>query len=1612
MHTRRPALSRALRLAAAALILASTSGLAESYAEPRLVPQLCQATVAHVIFSPDGRSLLCLGDRKSVLWDLSSGRQAATLCSISTDWEHAPLAAAFDRNGRAIVLDMMSRSISGSTLLFRDVATGSAVATAKIEGSEIPSNAGMRPDCGAIINGQKQILRSPDWKARGFGQAGGKEYASAGDFSPDGSLATAYTDSEAWIIDVAKGAILRKLGAGKAAGKPAWSADGKLVATVSEKGVILWDAAKGKKQKQLAAKISNGGNRKPLAISRDARLVAFCQEWGAASVWDVDANKELLKIPCGCDVASLAFSPDGSKLAIGLAPDEHHPLPFALRLVDLGTGAELLAFRQPPRLLQLSVTNPDAFELLGPKGSVIDIARAPLAPANLTPGKGNATCSALSHDGGLAAVGSSEDGVWIFDAKTWKADRVLPAKRDSPARVLFSPNDCSLAVQYNYSNAIELWDTRTWKQMLRFTENPVDFAFSPEGALLATCRVLIDNGSSQVTIYWTEDGSTAKYFPINQLDPRSIAVAPDGKSVAVGSADGSIASWDIATGKRTGTLVEGGPAPLSLAYDSSGCLYARGADDLVRAYRGTGSEPVAIFLAAAEPRAGLCFAPDGRYAGDAKLAAVALALIEGNEAKDIGREASRPDIIAARIRGSGLSLAAAPAGGAAKTASDYKGYMDLYRSALLEADQASAAGYAERAAALAKGSDKARYAIAIASAARSWLNAVPQKADRAAELAAQALTAAKESGSDAASALAALAAAESSFASGDRSGLVGRLEPARIAAERSGDCSVQTELYRSLGVLSYLGGDRAGYGAYFDKALAAARKGGLRYEAGEALYLRAQLAFAQGDLAGGFQFGKAAADEFAAAKAMADRFDCLSKMALEAEGAGDRGAALDYAKKARDAGNEDKNPVRVAYASQIAGRVLSDMGAYAEARYYADESATKAKEAGDELLSGRAIKLIGDIAQDEGKYDQALARYADASAAFRKAGSEEDLAQVEAATGVALGQPSVGKFEAGVPHLLKARDWAAANGKPALLAQAEYGLGFQYFFLKRFPDATKSLDAAAVDYGKLGDTKMQAAVYSARGMLAYARGDWAAVESSFENNVDLLSKVRAGLPEDKRRDFFAGECFGYSFLIDAAFRSGDFARSWGYAEASSANVLYEKVSGKAAPTAADRSAGIKRALAALPADSLTLYYANPGDRSTVLAFAIKGTGFAAKESANIDGLVQRFAKQCASASGPGTRGLKVSPSASASAVAAPDMGVAASVGKEGGFDRLIAYYRLLLAKPDRSAAEDKDRAEISRALYDLLVAPFSDRLRGATRLIVVPSGSLAYLPFETLAGPDGRLLAETFDVGYVQSLSVLGGLVARNYGEDRKSVLALGGAPYAGTRESAPKGADPETVVRDAIEAKGKDMRPAYSALGISAWGEIPATSVEAKNLAGNLGGTALLGADASESKIRSLSTSGELAKYRFLHFASHGFALSEWPELSALVLSQASPAKDGDDGYLSVREVEGLKLAADCVVLSACETGLGKIYGSEGVGGLAQAFLSAGANAVEVSLWQVADESTAAFMQAAYGLVKDKGMGFEAAAAQVKRDFASGKLGNGKWKDPYYWAPFVYYGK
>jgi len=352
--------------------------------------------------------------------------------------------------------------------------------------------------------------------------------------------------------------------------------------------------------------------------------------------------------------------------------------------------------------------------------------------------------------------------------------------------------------------------------------------------------------------------------------------------------------------------------------------------------------------------------------------------------------------------------------------------------------------------------------------------------------------------------------------------------------------------------------------------------------------------------------------------------------------------------------------------------------------------------------------------------------------------------------------------------------------------------------------------------------------------------------------------------------------------------------------------------------------------------------------------------------------------------------------------------------------KVDALRQIITSQPQRSTFGKQ--IEYSRQLFRELIEPAGKLLAGKQKLIIAPSGVLNYLPFEVLlssgdekelaaAGPGALpFLIRDYAIGYVPSAGVLAGLRSRPQIKPgpRKTFLAFADPVY---------GDETGTETNVALRGAFGQMR---------AWKltRLEGSRREVEQIASLYKpdqASLLLGEQASEQNVK---TDGRLSQYRYVHFATHGLVNEERPPYSGLILSlptgkesaagnaqsrnPQSPISNpqSEDGLLQVYEVFNLKLNADLVVLSACDTGLGKEIKGEGLIGLTRAFLYAGTPSVMVSLWSVQDRSTADLMVRFYQQLdrrKDKA----AALRQAKLDLIQTK----RYAHPYYWAPFILIG-
>ncbi|MBU0487288.1 MAG: CHAT domain-containing protein [Bacteroidetes bacterium] len=343
---------------------------------------------------------------------------------------------------------------------------------------------------------------------------------------------------------------------------------------------------------------------------------------------------------------------------------------------------------------------------------------------------------------------------------------------------------------------------------------------------------------------------------------------------------------------------------------------------------------------------------------------------------------------------------------------------------------------------------------------------------------------------------------------------------------------------------------------------------------------------------------------------------------------------------------------------------------------------------------------------------------------------------------------------------------------------------------------------------------------------------------------------------------------------------------------------------------------------------------------------------------------------------------------------------AMQVRKQGDTDSLVFLLRAALSSftPEASVKY----SEIASLLYNQLFAILDTKTacsggNNIKTLIIIPDKSLAMIPFEALLtspvekpvmwekAAEFPYLISKYAIGYAYSATLFRRNKIKEYRKKSKTSGILAVAP-----------------VFDQVSGHFPDGSQA---------GNIPGTEHEVAEIASmfrkkKTPATVLLRAQAGETDLKNV----DFSEYQYIHIASHGFVNSEKPELSGIVLASDTSISEKDemttnDGILFQGEILNLKLNSQLVVLSACETGLGKISRGEGVIGLTRALLYAGTKNIIVSLWPVADESTAKLMVDFYAnTLSGKDVDFAGSLRKTKQKMISEE----KFAHPFFWSPFV----
>lgn len=334
----------------------------------------------------------------------------------------------------------------------------------------------------------------------------------------------------------------------------------------------------------------------------------------------------------------------------------------------------------------------------------------------------------------------------------------------------------------------------------------------------------------------------------------------------------------------------------------------------------------------------------------------------------------------------------------------------------------------------------------------------------------------------------------------------------------------------------------------------------------------------------------------------------------------------------------------------------------------------------------------------------------------------------------------------------------------------------------------------------------------------------------------------------------------------------------------------------------------------------------------------------------------------------------------------------------------------------RSSKAEAEYPGVAAELSRMVLGPMAGQL-SAKRLLIVSDGALEYVPFAALPAPqptsrfenDVPLITE-HEIVNLPSASVVASLRHQGTGHKRASKeVAVLADPVFDSQDPRVVQASGGTRKLKAEEEISRDRltRSLAGVHGSLYLRRLPYTRKEADAIMAVIpSGSGLQVLDFRAN--RAMATSPDLAKFRIIHFATHGLLNSEQPELSGLVFSMVNEQGSPQNGFLGLQDIFNLDLTADLVVLSGCETGLGKQITGEGLVGMTRGFMFAGATQVVASLWNVSDAATARLMARFYKAVEKNGMRPAAALRAAQVEMWRQK----RWRSPYYWAAFQIQGE
>ncbi len=647
------------------------------------------------------------------------------------------------------------------------------------------------------------------------------------------------------------------------------------------------------------------------------------------------------------------------------------------------------------------------------------------------------------------------------------------------------------------------------------------------------------------------------------------------------------------------------------------------------------------------------------------------------------------------------------------------------------------------------------------------------------------------------------------------------------------------------------------------------------------------------------------------------------------------------------------------------GRSYRILGQHDRALEALQKALTLGRDMGIRRIEANVLSQMGTIYQEQQKYTEALEKHRQALAIQTDIKESVSMSRTLTSIGTALVQQ--GKPTDAIANFQKALQIQQSTGVHPDEAVTLRELGLAYAAQGKLPQAIKTLQQAAIIHHTVNDREQEGITLSELGNLLLANQQLEAAETALSNAIQIFEKQRVGLSDRDNVALFETQLKTYQRLQEVLIKLNRFSLALEVAERGRARAFIELLAKRvsttqlidqaAAPITLEQIKGIAKSHQATLVEYTVLPHA-------VYIWVIKPTGEIAFRQTTLNP----------------SPGLTASAQTPTTAVTRGERIPTKSVLN---LTTLVTQTRDAISARTRSGTTVPEKLDTTQqtfqlslvdmhsqlqSMHQLLIEPIADLLPQDPhdRVIFIPHGALFLVPFAALRNGQGKYLIDQHTILTVPSIQVLN-LTQQEQNQGNQQPSTTSTSLIVGAPSPMPEGLQP-----------------------------LEGMKLEATEIAKLLNSHALIGQQATKAAIVP-----QMQQARLIHLATHGLFDDVDGIGSKIALASSNP----DDGFLTAEEILNLKLQANLVVLSACNTGRGKITG-DGVIGLSRSLISAGVPSVVVSLWSVFDSSTSVLMTEFYRNWHERKLD---KAQALRQAMLSLKKEN---DDPIEWAAFTLIGE